>query len=408
MALLINWFLSRTVRHAIAMERHVRRIVRAQVDILSPQAADTVRKACADLRELARGTRDKKKLAAGMDALEKTANKWLKPYPHASLRENVEVFLVAIAVAMGIRTFFLQPFKIPTGSMQPTLYGITQEPDFINDPAAKIDPDAKFPTGLQAFFESWFKGVSYYHIVARADGELRPYNPPTKFIFFNLKQTFYVGNEAYTVWFPPDNLLGRAGMVDRNGVIKDKTYKAGEDLMKVKVITGDHLFVDRVTYNFRRPWRGEVIVFETKGIPKLKERIPPQDKLFYIKRMVAMGGDNVSIGDDNHLVINGTRLDASTPHFERVYTFDLKNPRPGHYYGHANGHVYSFLAPNFPDSSTVFSVRPKHYLAMGDNTLSSSDSRDWGDLPQENVIGKSFFVYWPFTSRFGWEHLATR
>ncbi len=56
-----------------------------------------------------------------MDGLEKAANKWLKPYPNATIRENVEVLLVALAVAMGIRTFFLQPFKIPTGSMQPTL-----------------------------------------------------------------------------------------------------------------------------------------------------------------------------------------------------------------------------------------------------------------------------------------------
>ena len=60
-----------------------------------------------------------------MENLEKAANKWLKPYPNAAWRENVEVLLVALAVAMGIRTFFLQPFKIPTGSMQPTLYGVT-------------------------------------------------------------------------------------------------------------------------------------------------------------------------------------------------------------------------------------------------------------------------------------------
>jgi len=65
-----------------------------------------------------------------MENLEKAANKWLKPYPNAGYRENGEVLLVALTVAMGIRTFFLQPFKIPTGSMQPTLYGVTSVPDY--------------------------------------------------------------------------------------------------------------------------------------------------------------------------------------------------------------------------------------------------------------------------------------
>ncbi len=65
-----------------------------------------------------------------MAKVEDAANKWLKPYPNAAWRENVEVLLVALAVAMAIRTFFLQPFKIPTGSMQPTLFGVTSEPDF--------------------------------------------------------------------------------------------------------------------------------------------------------------------------------------------------------------------------------------------------------------------------------------
>ena len=66
------------------------------------------------------------------------------------------------------------------------------------------------------------------------------------------------------------------------------------------------------------------------------------------------------------------------------------------------------LAPNFDTEKEVFTVRPDHYIVMGDNTVNSSDSRSWGDFSQENVIGKSFLVYWPFgpqdgrKSRFGW------
>jgi signal peptidase I len=66
------------------------------------------------------------------------------------------------------------------------------------------------------------------------------------------------------------------------------------------------------------------------------------------------------------------------------------------------------LAPLFATAESKFIVRPNHYMVMGDNTVNSSDSRIWGDFPRENVIGKSFFVYWPFgsqdgrASRFGW------
>jgi len=49
-----------------------------------------------------------------------------------------------------------------------------------------------------------------------------------------------------------------------------------------------------------------------------------------------------------------------------------------------------------------FRVSPHNYFVMGDNTFNSSDSRYWGDFSQSKVIGKSFFVYWPITERFGW------
>ena len=99
-------------------------------------------------------------------------------------------------------------------------------------------------------------------------------------------------------------------------------------------------------------------------------------------------------------------MDASTPHFESVYTF-ASAPGTGEYLGHVNQTVASRLvgldlARYFLTDTNEFLVRPKHYLAMGDNTLNSEDSRTWGDLPRENVIGKCWFVYWPFTKRFGW------
>ncbi len=72
-------------------------------------------------------------------------------------------------------------------------------------------------------------------------------------------------------------------------------------------------------------------------------------------------------------------------------------PEESHYSGH-------ILQPRSrlqtPDDS--IEVRPDHYAVFGDNTANSLDSRYWGDFPQENVIGKSWFVYWPIGPRFGW------
>jgi signal peptidase I len=118
-----RWFLFKTVRQATAMRKHVWRLLMAQRDLLAPQAIEALTAALGEMGRALAAKADKTALQKQMENLEKAANKWLKPYPYAAWRENVEVLLVALAVAMGIRTFFLQPFKIPTGSMQPTLYG---------------------------------------------------------------------------------------------------------------------------------------------------------------------------------------------------------------------------------------------------------------------------------------------
>lgn len=390
-----RWFLSKTVRTAGAMRKQVHKILCAQRDLLAPAATDAVETALAEVKTAA-ASGDDAALKKQMATLEEVANKWLKPYPSAAIRENVEVLLVALAVALGIRTFFLQPFKIPTGSMQPTLLGVNM---------TSLPADFRMPGPVARFFDYWINGDSYFSIVAPEDGELQAVNPPTHFLLFNLKQQYEFNNRLYTVWFPPDDLFRH---VNHDGPSYPH-FKAGDQILGVKSIAGDHLFVDRMTYNFRHPKRGEIVVFETAGIPEAMRapfRIPPDE--FYIKRLVVLGGERVQIGDDRHLIINGRRLDKNTPHFQNVYGFDPATPPLDSQY---SGHVYrEDLAPIFyqarqdknnPDGGVT--VDPHHYMVMGDNTMNSLDSRCWGEFPEQYVLGKYFFVYWPFSTRFGWD-----
>jgi signal peptidase I len=399
--MILRWFLSQEVRNAAAMRKHVRRMLAAQSDLLAPQAIENVQRALADLTAALNAGAKGEALKKEMGRVEETANKWLKPYPNAGIRENVEVLLVALAVAMAIRTFFLQPFKIPTGSMQPTLYGVTSEN--LGD-----KPDFKMPTGW-ARVKEWFEGVSYVHVVAQADGEIERIDKPVTIKLINIYQSLWIGGVEHVMWFPPD--YGEQDLPSRARLERGHYYHRGDDVVNIQVKAGDHLFVNRLTYNFRKPERGEIIVFETKGINNLDDfgvNLMPQDQ-FYIKRMVVKPGERVSIGDDRHAVINGVRLDASTPHFENVYGFNPATPpRESQYSGHVNGTVaqefglYFKLAPLFPDAQTVFTNGEDAYMVFGDNTCNSSDSRTWGTFPAKNIIGKSFFVYWPITSRFGW------
>jgi signal peptidase I len=413
---ILRWFISSDVRSAVAMRKHVHRLLSAQRDILTPQAIENVKRAMADLKNALNSGAKGESLKKEMGKLEEAASKWLKPYPHTAWRENIEVLLVALSVAMAIRTFFLQPFKIPTGSMQPTLYGVTSTPDFTKidywksdraeiltqlDGQLKLRNAITIPNGWGRFKE-WFQGISYVHLVAQTDGKLERIDPPWTIKLLNINQSVWIGGVKHTIWFPPD--FGEQPLEKRAGFFLDPehVYHKGDEVIKMKVSAGDHLFVNRLTYNFCKPERGEIIVFETKGIEGL-----PQDE-FYIKRMVVKPGERVSIGDDRHLVINGQRLDASTPHFENVYGFNPSTPpHESQYSGHVNGDVaqkyglYPGLAPLFPDAQTVFNNDGDAYMVMGDNTCNSSDSRTWGNLPAKNVIGKSFFVYWPLTERFG-------
>ncbi|MDX1951858.1 MAG: signal peptidase I [Verrucomicrobiota bacterium] len=384
----LSWLLSKEVRQAADMTRHVQRLLHEQRDLLSAQAIDNIEKALAEIRLLLRSSPGKSAVKEQTAALETVGRANLRAYPFGVARENIKEIQVAITTILAFTTFFLQLTKIPTGSMQPTLFGITEE-DIRNR------PDVKIPGFLGQMADYWVHGVSYKHLVAPTDGMIERIEDAKLVVPFVKKQRFLFAGQWITVWFPADQMFARAG------VGTGQRFKKGEDILKLRVVAGDHLLVDRFSYNFKRPERGEIIVFKTKGIENL------QQDVLYIKRLVGLPNETVRILDNGHLMINGTELTASTRRFESLYTYSPPGTRFP-YLGHANNLVglkYSGRlghAPIFADENSEFKVRDDHYLAMGDNTLNSLDSRSWGDFSQKNVIGRCWFVYWPITERFGW------
>ena len=402
----LRWFISAAWRQALAARRHYRRLLRARRDELSPEAGAAVRAALEALN-MAMVERKTGELRGKIEALRGAAGEWITPYPHPLGRAYLEVLLLAMVLALGIRTFFAEPFRIPTDSMEPTLCGVNYY-NLVNQPGVRAP-------GAGERWLAWFAGVTYLHVVAPADGVIENVEPVTMFLGFNLKQTFTLGGVEQVVWFPPD--LGDPGrgithLLERPAWVTRRYYHKGEDVISLLRREGDFMLADRLTYNFRPPARGEIVVFRTAGIaPVLRKRYGISADEYYLKRLVGLPGERVQIGNAHHLIINGRRLTAADPHFGGVLNFDPRLPLRGQSYGgYLNGWVaqrYRLspgFAPLFPDQRTVFADPPGQCLLMGDNTVDSLDSRYWGSLSEDAIVGKCWLVFWPLTERFGWRN----
>jgi len=142
-------------------------------------------------------------------------------------------------------------------------------------------------------------------------------------------------------------------------------YKIPTGSMRPTLLEGDRIFVDKITYRFRPPKRGEIVVF----------KYPLEPKKDYVKRLVAFGGEEVEI-KDGAVYINGERLD------------DLPEIS-GHYYYNRNDWSYG-------KEGQKIEVPPDAYFVLGDNSAQSSDSRNWGFVPKSFMIGRAFVIWWPF------------
>ena len=126
---------------------------------------------------------------------------------------------------------------------------------------------------------------------------------------------------------------------------------------------GEYLVIDQLSYRIREPKRGEVIVF----------RYPQQPSQFFIKRIVGLPGESVSV-DNGQIVIRNDK--------------------------HAQGVVLNEAA--YLDGSVrtggnvALQLKQNEYFVLGDNRPASSDSRSWGVLPEENIIGRAWIRAFPF------------
>ncbi len=125
--------------------------------------------------------------------------------------------------------------------------------------------------------------------------------------------------------------------------------------------TGQYLLTDKVTLKRRDPARGDVIVFKS----------PLDENFDFIKRVLAVPGDTILI-QGGYVYLNGEKLEE--PYLPNDYTTS---------------------GGRFLRDGMEYLVQDSTIIAIGDNRDHSSDSRDWGPVPYENIVGRAFFRYWP-------------
>ena len=165
--------------------------------------------------------------------------------------------------------------------------------------------------------------------------------------------------------------------------------------MEDTVLIGDHLIVDKIAYatpgpvsKYLLPYstvkRGDIIVFKP---PIDNERDP------YVKRVIGVPGDRIRF-EKQQLVLNGVRMREPYTVHKAAYPDNYRDdfPAPPDRFLLPGG--VRMLRENVVNGEVV--VPPGHYFAMGDNRDNSSDSRYWGFVPKQNIIGKPVMIFWSY------------
>jgi len=392
---------------ALHLVKGARKFVHYKRDLLKPEQVDDIEARRADLLAAIKAG-DRAKVDEASKQVRAVCDDSLpQEKPLGWLEENVEVMFVAIVIALGLRAYYLQPFRIPTGSMQPTLNGII----------GKSLPEAKWPDFPTRAKEFVLRGRSYVKIVndrdrrlamiqssdGRVDYDLRD----TQWLhFFSRSEIRFVDSDPLTLPAPRNpcldvGLRNALQIASRNKGMLPK----GTVLLEGYIDSGDLVLVDKVSYHFRKPNRGEVFVFDTQGIRGIDERSTDQAKgSHYIKRLCGVPGDTLTIQSPN-LLIDGKIAKESG--IQRVIRGQGEySINPGGYdlakgeSAHGDKILPQYLAKPGDEFPLAAKARTgmREYAALGDNTGNSLDSRYWGPVKEFNLVGPALFSLWPVTT----------
>jgi signal peptidase I len=134
-----------------------------------------------------------------------------------------------------------------------------------------------------------------------------------------------------------------------------QSYRVQGISMQPGLQDSEYVLVNKIAYIFHPPERGDIIVFH----------YPLDTTKDFIKRVIGLPGDTVSY-DSNSVWVDGVKLNE--PYVSQEANFQ----------------------------GATWKVPPGNYFVMGDNRPQSDDSRTWGYVPQNDIVGKAVMVYWPF------------
>ena len=262
----MQFFQKNNLRKAAkALSHEALNVLNMNRDVFSPDVVAALDGTLAELSQM-RKTGTEEQLHTALESTRTLLDKVTPTCFSPTMRELVETLVVAFGVAMAFRAYFFQPFKIPTGSMQPTLYGIH---------STTLPADGAGPGFLDKMpfkpFKWLITGTWYREVVARTDGIVSVYTDGMKapgYVLLSVAgKKFKVPHDAYERADIQISNPRPAGMADNPNTnqrtLASGYVKKGERLWAGYITAGDQVFVNRLAWNFSHPKRSDVIVFAT-------------------------------------------------------------------------------------------------------------------------------------------------